>query len=34
MTWATMRLLPRLLAAGARVWMQPPFAHTKIAGHR
>lgn len=31
MTWATMRLLPRLLAAGARVWMQPPpFAHTKL----
>lgn len=31
MTWATMRLLPRLLEAGARVWMQPPpFAHTKL----
>lgn len=31
MTWATQRLLPDLLVAGARVWYQkPPFAHTKL----
>lgn len=29
--WATFRLLPGLLAAGVRVWYQPPpFAHTKL----
>ena len=31
MNWATSRLLPVLLAAGVRVWYQPPpFAHTKL----
>lgn len=31
MNWATCRLLPGLLAAGVRVWFQPPpFAHTKL----
>lgn len=31
MTWASKRLLPGLLAAGVRVWLQaPPFAHTKL----
>lgn len=31
--WATFRLLPGLLAAGVRIWYQPPpFAHTKLLG--
>lgn len=31
MSWATERILPDLLRAGARVWHQaPPFAHTKL----
>lgn len=31
MNWACCRLLPTLLAAGVRVWFQPPpFAHTKL----
>lgn len=31
MNWAMERLLPTMLAAGARVWRQkPPFAHTKL----
>ena len=29
--WASLRLLPALLQAGVRVWLQPPpFAHTKL----
>lgn len=29
--WASLRLLPGLLSAGMRVWLQPPpFAHTKL----
>ncbi|MDR1776887.1 MAG: phospholipase D-like domain-containing protein [Desulfovibrio sp.] len=31
MHWATLRLLPALLKAGVRVWLQrPPFAHSKL----